>query len=316
MKILIISLNSIFPLFIMITLGYTLKKFKVVTRRAMNQMNRMSYLIFIPILLFYNIYKTNLKEVIQPRLILFAISSVLIIWGIAIAIGILSDKTPRTRGAMIQGIYRSNFTLYGLPIVIFLFGESNAGITSFLIAIIVPMFNIMAIITLEFFKEGKVNFNKIFLSTLKNPLMIGSLAGIISLLLHIRLPVFLESSLNALASLAIPLSLIAMGSNFTLMTVKTKKIKIALAVIVRIVIIPLIFLPISILLGFRDIELASLMALFASPTAIVSYPMAVQMDSDSDFACAIVTFTTLFSVFTVFIYILLLQYGSFITLPI
>ena len=149
MESIVISLNAVLPLFIMTLLGFVLKKTGIVTSRAMKQMNRICYLIFIPLLLFNNIYKTELEDIVHPGLIIFAVISVLAIWVISIIISLLTEKTPQTRGAMIQGMYRSNFTLYGLPIVTFLFGSENVGITSFLIAIVVPMFNVMAIITLE-----------------------------------------------------------------------------------------------------------------------------------------------------------------------
>ncbi len=313
MEILTISLNAVLPLLIIIVVGYALKRWRIVTNRGVKQLNRAVFFIFIPLLLFNNIYKTELEEVIQPRLIIFAVASVIVIWCISVLISVFTEKSPSTRGAMIQGMYRSNFTLYGLPVVTLLFGGSNTGVASFLIAVIVPMFNLMSIVTLEFFRGGKINFKRVIFDIIKNPLTIGSLLGVLALLLNIALPVFIETSINTLSALAVPLSLIVMGASFTLMTVYDKRWKMTLTVVMKLVIFPAVFLAISILLGFRDIELASLMALFASPTAIASYPMAVQMNSDKDFACGVVVFSTLFSIITVFSGIFLLQYFSFIS---
>ncbi len=43
--------------------------------------------------------------------------------------------------------------------------------------------------------------------------------------------------------------------------------------------------------GYRGVELTTLMIIFAAPTAISSFTMAQQMDSDSELAGQIVVFT-------------------------
>ena len=299
----------------MMALGYGLRKGNIVSKSTMGEVNRLAYLIFIPMLLFKNIYKEELAEVLNVKLIVFLIAGILAVLAGSILITLLAEKDPRTRGAMIQGMYRSNFTIFGLPIVIFLFGEANTGVTSFLIAILAPMYNIICIIVLEIFRGGRANRRKMFFSVLSNPFMIGTLLGVLVMLSGIHFPTFIESSIDTFASLALPMSLISMGASFTPTTVKAKTRNLILTVAMRLVGFPVVFLTICILAGFRDLELATMLILFASPTAIVSYTMAVQMDSDGDFACAVVIFTTLFSGITVFLWLFFLQYFSFIVVP-
>jgi len=71
-------------------------------------------------------------------------------------------------------------------------------------------------------------------------------------------------------------------------------------------------MPISIWLGFRDIELIALMLIFASPTAISSFTMAQKMDGDSELAAQIVVFTSAFCILTVFLWIFTLKQFSLI----
>ena len=217
--------------------------------------------------MFNNIYGTKLKEVINLKLFVFTIASVFVIWLISIALAYATEKSPETRAVMIQGMFRSNYTLYGLPVIIFLFGAENAGVTSFLVSIIIPTFNILAIITLETFRGGRINIKNVLLNILKNPLMIGAIAGVFSLVLGVRLPGFIESAVDELAALAVPLALIVMGATFTLKTVKYKRMQLILTVAMRLVVYPLIFVAIAVLLGFRNIELATLMVVFATPTS-------------------------------------------------
>lgn len=312
MDILRISFGAVAPLCLLISLGYLLRSKNLIDENAAEQLNRVTFRVFIPVLLFNNIYKTDIREVVQIDLIIYTVLSIFAAWVLSFIIAALTEKDPATRGAMIQGMYRSNFTLYGLPIVIFLFGDSRVGITSFMVALVVPIVNILAIITFELCRGGKTSFRRVIVGCFKNPIMIGSLFGIAALLLKIRFPEFLDTSIKTVASLAVPMSLLVMGARFNLKATKRKQWKLLLTVTVKLIVLPAIFLPIAIKLGFRNVELATLMAFFASPTAIVSYPMAVQMDSDGEFACNNVIFTTIISCVTVFLCICVLQYYSFI----
>ncbi|WP_413926742.1 AEC family transporter [Clostridioides sp. ZZV14-6387] len=87
---------------------------------------------------------------------------------------------------------------------------------------------------------------------------------------------------------------------------------ILLGVCGRLILVPTIFLPISILLGFRNVELASLMIMLSAPTAVSSFTMAQQMDSDSELAGQIVVFTSAFSIITVFLIIFILKQNNLI----
>lgn len=298
----------------MMCLGFSLRRRNIISEKTAQEINKISFKIFIPLLVFNNIYGTKLKEVINLKLFVFTIASVFVIWLISIALAYATEKSPETRAVMIQGMFRSNYTLYGLPVIIFLFGAENAGVTSFLVSIIIPTFNILAIITLETFRGGRINIKNVLLNILKNPLMIGAIAGVFSLVLGVRLPGFIESAVDELAALAVPLALIVMGATFTLKTVKYKRMQLILTVAMRLVVYPLIFVAIAVLLGFRNIELATLMVVFATPTAVVSYPMAEAMGCDGDFACDVVVFTTIVSSITVFLFTFFLQYFGYISL--
>lgn len=298
----------------MMCLGFFLRRRNIISEKTAQEINKISFKIFIPLLVFNNIYGAKLKEVINVKLFVFTIASVFVIWLISIALAYATEKSPETRAVMIQGMFRSNYTLYGLPVIIFLFGAENAGVTSFLVSIIIPTFNILAIITLETFRGGRINIKNVLLNILKNPLMIGAIAGVFSLVLGVRLPGFIESAVDELAALAVPLALIVMGATFTLKTVKYKRMQLILTVAMRLVVYPLIFVAIAVLLGFRNIELATLMVVFATPTAVVSYPMAEAMGCDGDFACSVVVFTTIVSSITVFMFTFFLQYFGYISL--
>ena len=220
----------------------------------------------------------------------------------------LLEKENRRRGVLVQGIMRSNFVIFGLPVLVSLCGEnSNTGAVSLVIAVVVPMFNAFSVIALEVYRGGKLNFWKIAKSVASNPLILSSLLGIVLLALGVKLPEVIDKPLSDLADVATPLALVILGAEFSFRQVKSCLRQLVLGVTGRLIVMPLIFLTIAILLGFRGEELIALMVMLAAPPAVSSFTMAQQMEGDSELAGGLVVFGSLFAVLTMFLWIFALK---------
>lgn len=309
---LILSFNVVTPLCLVMAIGYFLKYIKMFDEHTLNVMNSVCFKTFLPVLLFYNIYNTDIASVLNPPLMLFAAVSIIVIFTLTFIFIPLIEKENSKRGVMIQGIFRSNFVLFGIPVATSLVGEGNVGATALLIGVIVPIFNVLAVVCLETFRGGKIDIKKIIRGIITNPLILGALLGFILLMLKVQLPVFVMTTIKDISKIATPLSLILLGASFSFSDVK-KYLKDTLIVVLgKLVIFPLIVVGSAYYFGFRDIALLSLMIMSASPTAISSFQMAKQMDGDADLAGQIVVFTSAFSIVTVFFWIFVLKQLSLI----
>ena len=312
MENLILSLNVVLPLFITMSLGYFLKSLNMFDNNTLDTMNNITFKSFLPMLLFYNIYKTDLQGVFNLKLMIFSATCVIALYLILYLIVPLIEKDNKKRGALLQGLFRSNFVIFGLPITESLFGGEKVGVAALLIAVIVPLFNILSVIALETFRGGKPNFRKISIGIIKNPLIIASCLGILTLLLKIKIPTAIEKTISDVSKIATPLSLILLGASFKFDNIKKYLKQTTIAVVGKTILTPCIILPICIMFGYRGVELTTLMIIFAAPTAISSFTMAQQMDSDSDLAGQIVVFTSAFYVVTVFMLIFILKQSHLI----
>ena len=263
-------------------------------------------------LLFYSIYKTDLQGVFNLKLMIFSATCVIALYLILYLIVPLIEKDNKKRGALLQGLFRSNFVIFGIPITESLFGSEKVGVAALLIAVIVTLFNILSVIALETFRGGKPNFRKISIGIIKNPLIIASCLGILTLLLKIKIPTAIEKTISDVSKIATPLSLILLGASFKFDNIKKYLKQTTIAVVGKTILTPCIILPICIMFGYRGVELTTLMIIFAAPTAISSFTMAQQMDSDSDLAGQIVVFTSAFYVVTVFMLIFILKQSHLI----
>lgn len=298
-----LSIQIVLPLFLSISYGYFLKRIGVLEEKLLFKINGIVFHAFFPLLMFQNIYHTKIENVMNIKLICFAVLFLFLLVGILCVVIPKVEKENTKRGVLIQAVYRSNFIIFGLFLVSSLYGEEKTGITSVMIAVIVPLFNMIAVVVLEIFRGGTIHFISIVKKVLKNPLIIGAIFGITAMILSIKLPKPVEETIKSFSSITTPLALVVLGGTFRF-SVFHKYIKqLFIGIIGRLIIVPFVGISIGILLGFRNVELVSLLAMTASPVAISSYPMAEQMGGDGELAGQLVIWTSALSIVTIFLWI-------------
>ena len=304
---LIFSVKAIIPIFLMIGVGILIRKSKILSKEEISKVNKLVFKLFLPLAMFSNLYGADLDKTVNSRVIVFVLIAIFCAYGLGFLIAFPTEKDRVNRGAMIHAIYRTNFVILGVPIVSQLIGIDHVGLTCLLVAIVVPIYNVLAVITLEAFRGGKPNLKTVLIGIATNPLIIGGVAGLLCLALQIRLPGVIETTISQLASVGTPLAIVILGASFDIGRVKDDGKDLIIVVISRLIILPGIFLTSAYLLGFHGYEFATLMALFAAPTAVSSYTMAQQMGSNENLACNSVIFTTLFSSLSLFLWIFLFK---------
>ena len=309
---LFISLEIVLPLFFLMAIGYIIKRTGMMNETSVKQVNSVIFKIFLPLLVFLNIYNTELAESFNSKLLLYAVAGVLIQFVLSLCLVILVEKENSRRGVMLQGMFRSNFVLFGIPISTALLGEQAAGLAAILIAVIIPLYNVLAVISLEIFNGRRPNILKILLGIVTNPLIIGSVVGVLFLLFHIELPTVLYETVSDISGIATPLAFIILGASFNFGDVGKYARELSLVLGCKLVIFPVLFLGIALLLGFRDAPLAVLLTVFGAPIAVSSFTMAQQMGGDHALAGQLVVFSSIFSIVTMFLFIFLLKEMAFL----
>lgn len=302
-----VCVNAVLPLFLVMGLGYIARCTGAISRTDVPKINKWAFRFFMPVMLFYNIYTSDLSAAVQPKLIAYTAACLLVLYGLSFAYVMATEKCDNMRGVMIQGIYRSNFVIMGIPLAAQLVEGADLGPVVILVAVVIPIFNVLAVITLEIFNGTKPSVGKMLLDVLKNPLIIGIAAGIVVQLIGLELPEAVESAANMIGKAASPLMLFLLGAFFEFKGIGTYKKQLATVCIGRLIVVPAIFLTVSVLCGIRGVELAAMIAIFGSPTAISSFTMTQQMGGDSALAGDIVVFTSALSCVTMFAWALALK---------
>ena len=283
-------------------LGYLLVNYtSLADRKLTKQANAIVFKIFLPCMLFYNVYQSDIGAEIHSRI-------KLCIWaagGLLILFVLLCLIVPKV---VIQGIFRSNYVIFGVAVVQNMYGAKSTTTAAILSAILVPMYNFLAVVALSIFGEKReTDWKKIILDIVKNPLIISSVLGIIFSLLGIRLPTAVDTTVQDLAKLSTPIAFMILGGDLDFSKVRGN-LKVASVVLtIKLVILPLIMIPMIVMMGYRDADLLSGLLAYQTPVAVSSYIMAQQAGADGQLAGQLVVFSSVLSIFTLFVTILILR---------
>ena len=311
MENIIVSFNVIAPVFFLMVLGYLMVNYtSLADRKLTKQANAIVFKIFLPCMLFYNVYQSDIGAEIHSRikLCIWAAGGLLILFVLLCLIVPKVVKQENQQGVVIQGIFRSNYVIFGVAVVQNMYGVKSTTTAAILSAILVPMYNFLAVVALSIFGEKReTDWKKIILDIVKNPLIISSVLGIIFSLLGIRLPTAVDTTVQDLAKLSTPIAFMILGGDLDFSKVKGN-LKVASVVLtIKLVILPLIMIPMIVMMGYRDADLLSGLLAYQTPVAVSSYIMAQQAGADGQLAGQLVVFSSVLSIFTLFVTIFLLR---------
>ncbi|MBR4360764.1 MAG: AEC family transporter [Clostridia bacterium] len=300
---LLFSLNTVLPLLMLMSAGWLCRRIGLLTDALVKGINQLIFRVFLPVNLFYSVLKTPYDTQLPGLAFAVIAGGLLVEFGALFLLVPSLEKDRKKIGVLIQGMGRSNYAFFGIPLVAMLFPGQDTSLAALLVIGTVPVYNVMSVIALSVYGEGKIRPGKILLNILTNPLIISSLLGYALWLLHVQLPGFLATTMNDLSIIATPLALFTLGGAITFQSAKGHLRQLLYAVPCKLLISPLIFMAVSVALGLRDVALACAFVAFGAPTAVSSFPMAQQMGGDGELAAEMVAVTSTLSVLSTFLFV-------------
>lgn len=299
----LLAFSTVFPMFFYMAAGFGLRRLNKLSEGTVAQMNKIIYSFCFPFVLFHNVYGVDIASAMNGPFLAVIAGMVVLVTALLIVFIPRYTASKPVQGSMMQGVIRGNSILFALPVVTTIAGRENTGLVSLGIALVVPFYNILCVIILESLRGGKVKPARLLLSILKNPIIIGTLAGAFVRLTGLRLPGYMEQVVAGIAGLVTPLALVMLGADMRFSdTVKYKK-ELLIVCLLKLVAVPLLTVLTVKALGFDKIAVTTAMAMTAVPTAVSSYVMAKEMEADGVLAGQIVAVSTAVSILTVFLWV-------------
>ena len=297
------SINVTFPIFLVMVLGWFLKQIGMLDDHFVTVANKFNFKVTLPFMVFRDLSAVNIREVFDLKFVLFcAIASSVcfwVIWGGAKLF--LKDKT--ITGAFVQASFRSSAAVMGLAFINNIYGPSAMG--PMMIIGAVPLYNIYSVLVLTFEaeeEEGTVkDFGKVrqaCINIVKNPIIISIVLGVVAALSGIDFPMIIDKTVNSVSALATPLALICLGAGFEGRKAIAKIKPTLWASAIKLVIQPLIFVPIAAAMGVGGEKMIAILIMLAAPATPSCYIMARNMKNDGVLTASIVVVTTLLAAVT------------------
>lgn len=302
---LLFSLEVVLPLFIMMALGFFLKKKAFISDAFAVEANRLLYYVVMPAKLAYDLWLVDLSGGFPLDLgiiiIIGIIGTALVAIPLAKAIGLNRESA----GTFAHAAYRGNYIFFGFPLLESITGHIHP-MAQFVIIFTLVLYNIIAVMMLQW-ANGEVDVRYGIQSTVRqlltNPFILGILIGVILNVTNLPAPTFVRTTLGFFSQLATPLALIAIGASFSFSKSQEYRLPGFAVSALKLVISPLIMVLAAALLGYRGETLVIMYVIFGVPTAISSYAMVESMAGDTDLAASSIFYTTVFSIITTTLFI-------------
>ena len=307
MENLIFSLNATIPIFLMMVLGVFFRKTGLLKENMINGLNQFVFKVTLPVLLFGDLAKQDFAQAWNGKFVAFCfVVTLLSISLVTLMSMALKDKSQR--GEFIQGAYRSSAAILGIAFITNIYG--NSGMAPLMIIASVPLYNVMAVVVLSVFKpdQGKLD-GTVLKRTLKgivtNPIILGIVAGTLWSLLRLPFPKILDSTVGNLAKTATPLGLMAMGGSLHFGKAFSRLKASVACTFMKLIGYEALFLPLAIRCGFTKDKLVSIIIMLGSASTVTCFVMAKNMGHEGSFSSGVVLLTTLFSAFTLTVWLFL-----------
>lgn len=307
----IYSINVTMPIFLVMVIGYILKQIGMLNDNFVTVANKFNFKVTLPFMLFKDIAGVDIKAVFDIKYVLFcAIVSTIcfwVVWGTAKLL--VRDKT--IRGAFVQSSFRGSAAVMGLAFIQNIYGSSAMG--PLMIVSAVPLYNIFSVIVLTFEAndstgiDKKAKIRQAGINICKNPIILSILVGLIVGLLEIQFPTLVNKTVSNVAQMATPLALITIGAGFEGRKALAKIAPTMAASMIKLVLQPLVFLPVAAWMGFSGEKMIAILIMLASPTTPSCYIMAKSMNNDEVLTASVIVTTTLMAAFTLTGWIFLLK---------
>ena len=281
---------ALFPLITLIATGYLFKKYQFLSIEFWSGAEKLNYYVLFPALLFHTLATAHidlhsLKTVIAAMLIvLFIITSAFYI------LRFFKRIPPARFGVHVQSIIRFN-TYIGLALVAALYPKEGMAILAILLALSVPIVNVISVLALT--PSEQMSLKPVFIALIKNPLILSCILG--GLVNALQIPIW-EGVMNLLklfSASSLPLGLLCVGAALQFMEMKNDVPVLILDTFARLLLMPALAYMVCLWLGLSELESQITVIFFALPTASAAYILTKVLRGDSQLMAAVISLQTL-----------------------
>ncbi|NBB53377.1 AEC family transporter [Rhizobium sp. CRIBSB] len=301
---------GIVPVFVLIALGYGLRKSDFLPDATWRPIEKLSINLLYPGFLIPAIWQADLAGSNAGAAGASAVVAVLIVAVVALLAKPLISLDGPAYTSVFQGVIRWNSFVF-LPVIQAAFGAEGLALAAVMIACIIPVTNIACVAVLARWGADQRGVSPAALvqAMLANPILVACLTGLALNFLRVPPIPGVSETLQLLGGAALPLGLIVAGAGLSFAEVARRKWTVAGVTVVKLGIMPPLMWGLCVLFGGDEIAQGAALLCGAAPGAAAAYLLARQMGGDAPLMAGIVAMTTVGSAFTIPILLALFHLG-------
>ncbi len=295
-------LGGIVPVFLLIALGYGLKKSGFLPVAVWPPIEKFAIYVLYPGWLVPAIWHAELSGFSAGPVSIGVVGAVAIASVVGFGLKPVLKLSGPTFTSVFQGLMRFNSFVF-IPVAAGIFGARANAIAAVAISALIPASNMVCILVLARWgePEGEVPPRTpawMARTLLTNPIFASCLIGLALNFLHVPSIPFAEKSLTMLGQAAIPTGLILAGAGLSFSYIYKKPALVSAVSLFKILVLPLMAWGICRALGGDALAQGVALACGAAPCAAAAYVQARHMGGDAPLMAGIVAMTTSLSAVT------------------
>ncbi len=301
-----VILNSLIPVFLVIALGATIKRFGFPGDSLWQPLDRLTYYVFFPALLLHTLATADLSTFDVWPMAYTLWAGLFSMVALLMALRATSNLTGPQFSSVFQGAARWN-GFVALAAIGQLYGPEGLALAAVVFAVLVPTVNILSVLILtRYAGDTPAGFGTVLKLLCKNPLILACAAGILLNVTGLRLPGPLAPTADILGKAALTMGLLAIGAGLRLdHAFKTKTI-VAFTSTLKLIVMPLLMFGWCVVFEVEGLARLVILLCASVPGASSSYILARQLGGDATLMASLITGSTLLAAFTMPLILMLL----------
>jgi malonate transporter and related proteins len=290
---------SLVPVFSLIALGAVLRRFSVLTGEGWASLERLTYFVLFPPLMFMSIVNGSFASD-EALWLGLALAGTVITMA---ALMLLARPVLAKEGTQFSSVFQAGIRWNGyvaLGVIAGLHGEIGVGLSAIGFAVLVPINNVMSVLVLSRYAgTAPAPFMRVLRSVATNPLILSTVLAIVLVSLGVRVTKPVADTLTLLGDATVSLGLICVGAALDFTSMKEAKWPLFAGVLLRLVVMPGVAAGLCYAIGLSTMAFEIAMVCVAAPVATSAYILARQLGGDAKLMANIITLTTLLSLITI-----------------
>lgn len=294
-----VMVQALVPVFALIVMGHLFRRWNFPDEGFWLQAERFTYYVLFPAMLVFKLGQARLPASAYGEILLLIGAMVVAMTLVLVLLQAIWRWPGPVFSSVFQGGIRFN-SYVGLAAAGMLLGDDGLSLLAIAVAVKVPLLNLLCILMFSLVAgQGALRFRPVLKAIVTNPLIVGSVIGVIWSYFQIGFHPLVAGILEPLSNLALPMGLMTVGAGLQIKALREASMPFLVSSAAKLMLFPTMTAGLAWGLGMEGMMVQVAILLAALPTATSSYILARQLGGDAPLMAGIISGQTLLAMISI-----------------